>query len=611
MSNDKNIRIVKGSSRFKGATDKDINLQPFLASHQRTLIQGDRNLVLNLRDQFGFEREYSTTYRMYGKINLLYDNIITGVTNDNSFLPEVYFLPEYLGCPDITNPLYAGIITAGPPCLGLPPASMFDMVPSRRYGGVGTGPYSELSASTDNWVFYLSYVFSADSHQPMQFYTDYGATSSGINFRAADGIPFQYSAITVYGNEAIQLRTASPHGLKVGEYVEINQNPTSFGVNVTLVTDVQVTATVQGVPIITNPNIFKVDFLGDGLEGSEDYVINSYVIGVDPGYISTNNPVGTLKRIANIGSSAETLSQYYVHKHKLITSQNEYDLVRAGFENGIYNRKGFVFPGKKTPDGISKTGIIDEYPTYLWNFNADVDVNNLFDNLNRPVSDLYLTVFPVNRNLLWHYQGTANSPAGYGWGWNFRKNGFLDPFVDNDTNSINVNQTNPNGVDPLPASGTSVPGVIPAMYRGAFVEYNPHELKERIVSELGHSLKFNKTIFYEPSYPANDFINSIYKYQPHHRIPIRKFSTSISWADEMEFAPQYAQYSLSEEMWRWRSILPIEVYEEDGNGVSYPFVNDAHYPYRDVNFVIEPLGPVLLSGVTGINIISDFTDVCE
>jgi len=85
MSNEKNIRIVKGSSRFKGSTDKDVNLQPFLASHQRTLIQGDRNLVLNLRDQFGFEREYSTTYRMYGKINLLYDNTITCVTNDNSF----------------------------------------------------------------------------------------------------------------------------------------------------------------------------------------------------------------------------------------------------------------------------------------------------------------------------------------------------------------------------------------------------------------------------------------------------------------------------------------------------------------------------------------------
>ena len=614
MSNEKNIRIVRGSARFKGSTDKDVQLQPFLASHQRTLIQGDRNLVLNLRDQFGFEREYSTTYRMYGKINLLYDNIITGFTNDSNFLPEVYFLPEFLGCPDITNPLYSGVITAGPPCTGLPPAFMFDMIPPKRYGLLGAGQYSEMSASTDNWVFYLSYIYSADTHQPMQFYTDYGIGSSGMNFRAGDGIPFEYSAITIYGNEAIRLRTPVPHGLKPGEYFEINQNPTSFGANVTIVTDVQITASVNGNPVITNQNVFKVDFLGDGFEGTEDYVINSYVIGIDSGYIPNNNPVGTLKRITNIGNSAETLSQYYVHKHKLITSKNDYDIVRGAFENGIYNRKGFVFPGKKTPDGIPKTGIIDEYPSYLWNFNSDVDVNNLFDNLNRPVSDIYLTIFPVNRNLLWHYQGTANSPAGYGWDWNFRKNGFIDPFVDNDVNSINVNQTNTNGVDPLPLSGTSVPGNIPVMYRGAFTEYNPYELKERIISELGHSLKFNKNGFYKPSYPSatyGDFIESIYKYQPHHRIPIRKFSNSISWADEMESTPQYAKYSLSEEMWRWRSVLPIEIYEENGNGVSYPFLNDAHYPFKDVNFVIEPLGPVLLSAVTSINILSDFTDVCE
>ena len=106
-------------------------------------------------------------------------------------------------------------------------------------------------------------------------------------------------------------------------------------------------------------------------------------------------------------------------------------------------------------------------------------------------------------------------------------------------------------------------------------------------------------------------MESIYKYQPHHRIPIRKFSNSISWSDEMDGAPQYARYLLSEEIWRWRDILPIDIYEENNNGVRYPFANDSHYPNKNINFIIEPLGPVLLSGVTGINILSDFTDVCE
>ena len=46
-----------------------------------------------------------------------------------------------------------------------------------------------------------------------------------------------------------------------------------------------------------------------------------------------------------------------------------------------------------------------------------------YDNLNRPVIDLYLSIFASNRNLIWDYT-SGNSPCGYGWGWNFRKNGF-------------------------------------------------------------------------------------------------------------------------------------------------------------------------------------------
>ena len=79
MSTDKNIRALRGSARFAGATDKDVGLQAFLESDKRNLIEGDRNLVLNVVDQFNFERDYSSTYRMYGKIDVLYQNIIMKV----------------------------------------------------------------------------------------------------------------------------------------------------------------------------------------------------------------------------------------------------------------------------------------------------------------------------------------------------------------------------------------------------------------------------------------------------------------------------------------------------------------------------------------------------
>ena len=36
-------------------------------------------------------------------------------------------------------------------------------------------------------------------------------------------------------------------------------------------------------------------------------------------------------------------------------------------------------------------------------------------------------------------------------------------------------------------------------------------------------------------------------------------------------------------------MLPIGFYESETNGVDYPFVNGAHYPYTNINFKINPI----------------------
>eukprot|EP01050_Picozoa_sp_SAG11_P029152 SAG11_NODE_8090_length_1061_cov_0.887734_1_plen_41_part_10 len=41
MSNEKNIRIVRGVSRYAGSQNKDVSLTPLISSDRRTLIQGD------------------------------------------------------------------------------------------------------------------------------------------------------------------------------------------------------------------------------------------------------------------------------------------------------------------------------------------------------------------------------------------------------------------------------------------------------------------------------------------------------------------------------------------------------------------------------------------
>ena len=601
MSNRKNIRIVKGSSKYKGAQDFDVSLQPLLTSEKRTLIQGDRNRVLNVVDQFNLERDYSQQYRMYGKIDVLFENIITGETSDSDFLESMYFLPDYLGC---TNP----------PCIGLPPSRTFDFVPTKEFGPTTkTFNYNDIVAYQDNWLLYMSYVYSADTNQHMEYYTDYNL-GQGVKFVSRDGIPFKSEKTKEQGKEVLRLTTPVPHGLTPGEYIELQpqipgQTASMGGID--FIGSVETQLVVFGSLINKTQIQFEVDFLGNGLVNSEKYVININTRGLINATINSagGTPfptfgVGVLKRFVN-PDNPETKCEYYTHQHKLITNARDYTLGRTGFEDGIYNNKGRVFKSRKTPPGYGgKTVMVEEFKSFIWSVTEDIDRSQYFDNLNRPVIDLYLSIFASNRNLIWDYNA-GNSPCGYGWGWNFRKDGTVDPFIDNATNPTNIVQTNNNGVDPLPLSGST--------YRGAFVEYNPYGLKERIVSEIGHSLRFNTDTLNSGS-PSSLQIQSKYKYQPHHRIPIRKLSTGINFNDELFTSPQYSVYSLVEGNFRWRPLLPVGYFEEETNGVTYPYLNDAHYPSHTLEFMIEPVGPILALpeySANTINMSNMYLDGCQ
>ena len=597
MSNEKNIRVIRGESKFAGSPNGVVQLKPYLDSTDRQLNEGDRNLVLNLKDQFDFERSYSTIYRLYGKIDVLYNNIISGTTQDPNFMDSMYFIPDYIGCAQTLGvpPAY---------CAGLPPAETFTFIPPKRYGiGASHAGWEPLLAYQDNWVQYISYIHDADTQQNMEYYTDY-ITSSGMQFVAGDGIPFTINLTITDGKEVMQIITPVKHGLIPGEYIEFQSGATTFGSNSpNLVSNIPISVTF---PSPAGPqSIFKVDYLGNGLENSEHYVINITTLGLDSASLPTK-PVGTLKRILNPDNMLETKSEYYCQTHKLITNPSDFTFDRTAFERGIYNKRGRVFPAKRTPNHQVKTVINQEYDSFLWNSNININSDDYYDHLNRPLTDFYLTILTTNRNLIWDWDvGGNSSPAGYGWGWNFKKNGVVDPFVDNGNNPVNLTQSANLGVTPLPLSGST--------FRGAFAEYNPFELKERIISQIGHSFKFNVNTMYKVGgVPGDDFVESIFKYSPHHRIPIRKLSNYISYNDSLFTSPQYAVYSLSEETFRWREILPVEAYEDGVNGVSYPYLNDAHYPYYNLEFKIEAVGPVLLALTSAtLTILTEYTDGCQ
>ena len=552
------LHIVRGSQKYIGAQDKNLRIPYTLESTNRTLIEGERNLVLNLADQYVREREESYVYRLYGKINVLYDNVISGCSYDPLF---------------VSNHLYYDPIipSASTAACGYPASSFFDFIPYTALTSAHN--FQETKAKKDNWVIYESYIHGSVSDYPMEYTIsskdDSGVVSySGITFQAGDGIPFFVENVKIQGKSGVKFTCPVNHGLNEGEYIVLQTTGTI--------------ATMGGVNLVTILNgktTLPIFSLGDETLGSEQKVFT--VLLQDSTVTVTNSDFGVFKRLIDPSNVSETLSDYYVHSHKILTKPTDDVLDRTGFEFGIFSKREKNFRDEDAPTlGIEHIVTKSEYKSYLWNFNNDLDISDYSDNLGRPILDLYLSVFAVNETRIWKTKN--GSPVGLGWDWNFKPTGIVDPYPNN---NIEPNLTTPWN---LPQSGDT--------FTGAFVEYNKWDIGERIVSEVYHKLTYNDILtdgfsFYDSGLDGNSFneIQGGYYYQPHHRIPIRKLSEAPSIHDNFEFVSQYATYSNYENQFRWRDMLPIGFYESETNGVNYPFVNGAHYPYTNVIFKIKPI----------------------
>ena len=556
MSYQETMRIVRGSQRYVGSQDKDLLIPYSLENTTRNIIEGDRNLVLNLQDQYFREREASYIYRLYGKIRPLVQNVISGCTYDPTFMSNnLYYDPI---------PLSDGDSVA----CGYPSTDFFRFL---TYTGLTSAHmYSELESSRENWYICQSYVYNHNSQVPMTYYYDNEIVGSekGVSFVSGDGIPFHVKNVKIQGKSALQLVCPVDHGLNMGEHIILQNSVTVSSVNTNLITT------------INNSNELPIFSLGDQTYDSEKKLINIILNGQSQ--VFNDGDVGVFVRLIDPQNRNETTSQYYVHEHKVITSPENYELDNCAFESGLYSKKFKSFQANNSPPyGVSHTVIKEDNNSYLWNFNNDLDVSDYNDNLGRPLSELYLSIFSVNETFLWKTR-TGGNCAGLGWSWNFKPDGKVDPYPNTFTEG---NLRTPYN---LPQSGDT--------FTGAFVEYNQWELEEIILSEIYHKLTFNDvetngTIFFDPGTDFSTFseVKGGYKYQPHHRIPILEKSNTISVNKNYQLVPEYATYSNYEELWRWRDNLPIGFFETQINGVEYPFVNGAHYPYTTIDFKITPI----------------------
>ena len=563
MSNENEILIVLGSERYASNTNKDVWIQPPLIGDRRTMVEGDRSVTVNQEELFNQERQESGTFRVSGKIVNVFNNTVSGKTTYEPYKNNLYYTNAIANATANTppNPSVAWE--------GYPQFEEFTFI--RNKGIDGHVPFVSKSSTTYNWSIYLSYVFSSDTQQNMSYTSEQFNVTN--NFIASDGIPFVIETGVFNGKSLVYFYCGTKHNLKVGENVElyIPSNPNGLG----------------------GRSVFEVYSVGDGSYGSEENVFTIYNLKF-PTTETTTGTYGNFKRVANIQNSGETKSIYYVRLHKILTNSDDGNLLQAGFETNPFPVKQKLEYSALTPNQTQRVSVKDGSKSFSFSFDRDIEINPLVDNTGKPVTNLYVSV--IERG----YMGWFNPPAlnqngnlvglDIGWGFNFQKN---DVDVWWDHNSTLNKDNIPVLSYEYPAGGGQFFYYndllkIGDIIKGDFCEYNYMEQKEYVISPLYHKYSYNPIYFLDNS-PLN--YPSGYAYEPHYEVPIRMFSDYLEYGnrDQVENIPKYAWYSQYEETFIWRDLYTYGFIDGDNIGVDNPFINGAHYPFKNILFLQKPI----------------------
>lgn len=599
MSNTKETRIVLGSLRYKSAPDTTIGLKVPLIQTFKENIEFDRTINIELQQVFNDERQKSTIFRPTAKFELLFSNSYTGWT---------YHVGNKTYTPLENNLYYVNTeLSAQAQCLsgdtsvwsGFPQYNEFEFIRT-DYNVSGytipnsNGEFHRLfipkSASSYNWNFFMSYAFENDYNKNLSAVEP--KTGINLNWISGDGIPFVIQNTTSRGLDIIAFRSPIKHGVSVGEFIKL-----SFS--------------------YVGTDTFQVFSLGDGTAGSEEYVVNIINIGF-LGNTFNNNVTGTFKRIIDVENPNDTMSEYYVRRHKILTNSDDAVLVNSGFEQNIFGNKKKYESSGFTPNRQSRVSIREGAQTYTLTFNTDIDIAPILDNQKRPITELFFTVMWKGYfGLMFGYGGYTGIKQGYG---------FNLPLVNGNSsnwwalinNNSNTNfpmdsYTNPplgNGLGP---GGTDlVFNYVKSLKKddtldGDLCEWNNYDQYERVISNLFHKLTYNPFLFRIVTNAANPFG---YYYQPHFPITLRVYSDYIESGDKTEVAgvPDYSYFSEKEDSFIWRDIYEYGYVDSNGLGVNYPFLNGKHYPYKDIVFRIIPEGT---NYIDQFLIIDPVVDPCE
>jgi len=596
MSDLGKIQFVKGSLRYKQAPEKSIQIQIPLGGKVKELDEYQITETVNLAQVYDDERQQSTFFLPSCKFQLLFSNTYSGLTQT----PDAIYAPfnNNLYYVNVEEYKKLQVSFATPiPWAGLPQYNEFNFLRT-DFDVVGytkiPGFHIEASpqnASKYNWNFYVSYASSKNflKNLSCQF-----LNGDILSWQPLNGIPYIMNSVSIDGKKMWQFSCPLKHNLQVGDYVYIT--------NVTVVNAASVPQNGR--------DTFEIYSLGNGFYGSEKTIFNI----IDDGFYSTTNSFfenknGQFFRVTDLDNPIESRSEYYVRRHTLLTGFDDYVLTNSGFEQNAFRTVKKYESGDLTPNGNSRISVKEDSQSYNLSFNKSIDINNLVDNLNRPVSELFITV--LNRGSFgWFNPPVSNLPSvalKEGWEFNIstsnstwweRTNQFsnttipVDSFVSNNRLFYRNRALNAN-----------------FRLNGDLCEWNNITQQETVLSDCYHKFVFNPEVF--------DIGGSIsnplgYYYKPFFSMKIRQFSDYIEEGpkETTDGIPSYAYYSENENTFFWRDIYPYGFTDSDGNGVNFPFMNGRHYPYDNFIFRIIPEGSNL--GTTNyVSIEIPTIDGCE
>jgi len=527
---DKKITNLLNKYKSKEAVDKDsyVNLQ--VNNTSRLLPPGEINKVLNLGDQFNYERQKCPFYRILGKINPLISNVLFNTTgtqscwevfNTNLFTnntrdeddPNLTFgqsIKKHLKEIDGWYGYFDPVISNARFCL------FYDMEPKRER-------FSFLPDITNqqvkNWELTITYPYNSDKRHPM--------VNGGL-------VIVDKQKVLVGGKPMTALSVPVFHNLSNGGVIKLmNTN---------------LDGTYQ---------VIRVG-LDDGKQ--KNYY---FCIDVDYNTLVLNSNSRMSKMYENVPS------EYYFRKFKKIKTKSsniiepdDYEIFKIAFSESIFS---------------------DDITEFV--FNEDITIQDLVDNLGRPLSELYLTIIKTDSNQIFTKVSS----------------GIEAPYI-SEFNTANIN-TYLKDIPviqkihnvPTSPSQTFTPlesdvKVTDNEYYGDVVEYNSITVKEVILSDVNH--RFN-TINRETT--GNSIVPGPrpegYYYKALHLIKIRDFSSYVEEGDENTYGvPTYA-VKLNNGKYYWRDYLDIGTNDIANNLVNYPFLNNSHYIYQNYCFEVKRQDP--------------------